>query len=72
MIQIFLCQETKRVTKVHTFKYIYLYDIIESTVSIINPWSFDTKLTDNKIIEELHYKDAMRERIHKRLIDFEE
>lgn len=72
MIQIFLCQEIKVNKTGYTYKYIYFYDIATSNVWLVNPWSGEQKITDNGSLSELHYKDNVRERIHKYLIDWEE
>lgn len=72
MIQIFLAQEKKFSRHGYVFKFIYIFDVINSEVWIINPETKHNKKTDNTIMIELYYKDDHRERIHKNLIDWEE
>jgi hypothetical protein len=71
-MQIFLCQEQKVNRPDYTYKYIYLYDPIAAKVWIINPWTGEQRINDSTVVVDLYYKDTVRTRIHKYLIEYEE
>lgn len=70
MIEIFLAQEKRFSRKGYVFKYVYLFDTINSEVWIINPETRYNKKTDNTTMIELYYKDDHRERVHKNLFNW--
>lgn len=80
MIQLFLGQEKRNKkswpasagNSTYSYKYIYFYDVVNSRIDILNPWTRELRRTDNGSMVELYYKDDFRERIHKHLISWSE
>ena len=71
MIEIFLVKEEKK-NKDRTFCYLYFFDVTNSVVYSLNPYSRKFHHTENHYISELYYEDTHRLRIHKKLIVWEE